>query len=299
MAFTRYLAAESGLSPGSIFRGRTANMVGRSIHANVDWLTLHELDGSINNAIGNELRLTGLHYFGIPGLFQYTPMVTPFLYVFSTRLLGLPGDKQNRNVLVLRRMDPRILRLLGVRFVVTDEDYQGDADLRATVSLQGRTLFLYEISDANVGNYSPTEVRPAGSARAIIDRLAQSDFNPRREVIVSRFEDIPRTLSEARNTKLQFLGSSLRIQSESDGNSVVLLPLEFSKCLQADVVQGERPRLFRADLLETGLLFEGKVDVILETKAGVFTNPACRFRDLFDARALKIGEVPPLSAPTR
>jgi hypothetical protein len=295
-ALASYLAAETGIRPGSIFRGRAANMTGRLISENVDWLTLHRLDGPLSIAIGNELRLVGLHYFGIPSLFEYTPTITPFLYVFTTRLLAVPGDTQMRNVLVLRKIDPRILRMIGVRFVVTDELYHGDANLRSSLAYQNRSLFLYEIADVNLGDYSPTQVRLITTASAIIDRLSQAEFEPRRELIVAAPEELPATLGKARNTKLTFLGSSLRIQSESDGDSVLLLPLEFSRCLEADIVDGERPRLFRANLLETGLVFSKKLDATLSIKTGPFTHPACRMQDLFDARALGIGQVPPLTS---
>lgn len=295
-ALTSYLAAESALGPGSTFRGRTANMTGRSISEGIDWLVLHGLDGPLSTAIGNEVRLVGLNYFGIPSLFEYTPTITPFLYAFTTRLLAATGDKQMRNVLVLRKIDPRILRMIGVRFVITDKEYQGDASLRSSLALQNRSLFLYEIADANLGNYSPTQLRPINSAAAIIDRLNQPEFDPRREIVVSALEGLPADLTEAQNAKLTFLGSSLRVQSKSDGNSVLLLPLEFSSCLKVEVIEGETPRLFRANLVETGLLFSRKLDATLSIRTGPFIHPACRMQDLFDARALGIGQVPPLNS---
>ncbi len=60
-ALTSYLTEESGLRPGSSFQGRTANMTGRSFSESVDWLMLHALDGPLSTAIGNELRVVGLH----------------------------------------------------------------------------------------------------------------------------------------------------------------------------------------------------------------------------------------------
>jgi hypothetical protein len=203
-----------------------------------------------------------------------------------------------RNVLVLRKIDPRILRMIGVRFVVTDKEYQGDASLRSTLAVGDRSLFLYEIADVNLGDYSPTRWQLIPTASAIINRLDQPEFNPRQEIVVSAPEDLPASLTEAHNTKLTFLGSSLRIQSESDGGSVLVLPLEFSRCLEAKVIEGEKPRLFRANLLETGLFFSKKVDATLAIRTGPFTDPACRMQDLFDARALGVGQVPQLASAT-
>ncbi len=297
-AITSVLSQETGLQPGSTFRGRTADMIGRSVDRNVGWLDLHAMDGALADATGNELRLAGLHYFGIPGLFQYAPTISPFLYAAATRLLASPGDQQMRNVMVLRDIDPRILAMLGVRFVVTDRDYDGPARLRATVPVEGRTLLLYELANPNLGDYSPTTVQALPTAADIIARLADTNFDPAREIIADVAEDT-RRLTPARNPRLSFLGTTLRIQAESDGRSILLIPLEFSHCLDATAVDSARPLLFRANLLETGILFAGKLDATLAIRAGPFLNPACRLRDLLEARALRLGAVPPRAAMNR
>ncbi len=291
---TSILSQETALRPGSVFHGRTADMNGRSIDRNVDWLELHSMDAGLVQATGNELRVVGLHYFGIPGLFQYNPTITPFFYAVTSRLLGLPGDKQMRNVIVLRDINPPALAMLGVRFVITDREYDGPARLRISVPVKDRTLRLYEIADPNLGNYSPTKVTKLATATDIIARLGQADFNPKTEIVADIGEAGER-LVPARDASLTFLGPSLRIQAKSDGNSILLLPLEFSRCLEAKAAGSERPALFRANLVETGIVFSGYLDATLSLRTGPFLNPACRLRDLFDARALKVGEVPPRS----
>ena len=295
---TDIVSRETGLQLGSVYRGRTADMIGRSIARSVDWLDLHGIDGSLAGATGNELRLVGLHYFGIPGLFQYTPTITPFMYAVSSRLLALPGDKQMRNIMVLRDIDPRLLAMLGVRFVITDRAYNGPVTLRATVPIKDRTLFLYEIGKPNVGDYTPTTVRRMTTATEIITRLADQNFDPAREMIADIPNDV-NGLVPARNARLTFLGASLRLQAESDGRSVLLVPLEFSRCLQAQALDYEKPVLFRTDLLETGVLFSGRLDTILTIRTGPFLDPACRLRDLLDARALGVGRIPPRIAQTQ
>jgi hypothetical protein len=295
---TALLSEDTGLRLGDPFRGRTADMIGRSVDRNVDWLALHGIDGSLTNETGNELRLVGLHYFGIPGLFQYTPTISPFLYAVTSRLLGTAGDKQMRNIIVLREINPRILAMLGVRFVITDREFDGAATLRASVPAKDFNLFLYEIGNPNLGNYSPTVVSKTSTATDIIARLASSEFDPTHEVIA----DIPGDaagLLPARHARLSFYGDSLRLQAESDGRSILLLPLEFSQCLKAKPVANDKPILFRANLVGTGVLFSGAVDTMLSIRTGAFLHPACRLWDLFDARALGVGETPPKVMPTR
>jgi len=290
-AITAILARDSGLQPGAAFRGRTANFTSRSIDQPVEWMDLYHQDLALANATGNELRVMGLHYFDVPGLFQYTQTISPFLYALTTRLLALPGDRQIRSVLTLRRIEPRILAMLGVRYVVTDRPYVGPATLRASMAADDRTLLLYELGQPNVGDYSPTVVTGSGTAAAIIARLSAPDFDPRHEVIA----DLPEPesgLVPARDVRLTFDGASLKLEAESEGRSILLLPLEFSRCLVAAGTGGVKPLLFRADLLETGVLFSGRLDVELSIRTGAFLHPACRLEDYFDAGKLGVGNIP-------
>ena len=292
--FTELLAEETGMRPGSEFRGRTANMTGRSIDRGVTWLDLHGRDHAMSQQIGNEMRVAGLHAFGIPGFFEYGPTITPAFYVTTTRLLGSPNDMQMRSVGVLRDIEPRILAMLGVRFVITDAPFDGAARLRARLPVKGETLYLYEIARPNLGDYSPTVVRKPFAAADIIERLGNADFDPSREIIA----DVPGNaegLVPARSSRLIFDGVSLRLEADSPGRSVLLLPLEFSRCLKVTSIRSGEPILFRANLLETGILFSERLDVTVSIRTGVFLDPGCRLQDYRDVTALRIGEVPPRS----
>ena len=285
---------------GSEFRGRVADMLGRSIERNVlSAPDIFALAASLVQTTGNDFRLMGLHYFGIPGFFQFNETISPFLYVTSTRLLAFPEDKQRRNVMVLRKIDTRILAMLGVRFVITDRVYDGvGATLSARMRAGEHDLFLYEIGNPNVGDYSPSTVVAIPSASGIVMRMANPNFDPKHEVIA----DIPieaNGLVPANNARLTFKGGALQLQAESHGQSILLVPLEFSRCLDATPVKYEKPVIFRANLLETGVLFSERVDAILSIRTGAFFNPACRLRDFFDARTLNVTSGPITVGPTQ
>jgi len=295
--FTELLAKETGMRPGSEFRGRTANMSGRLMAGSVTWFDLHGRDSVISKEIGNEMRLAGLHAFDIPGFFEYTATISPAFYATTSRLLGLSTDIQMRSVSVLRNIEPRILAMLGVRFVITDALFDGTATLRASLPMKGETLYLYEIARPNLGDYSPTIVSKPLAAADIIRRLGGSDFDPSREIIA----DVPGNtegLIPARSSRLTFDGVSLKLEAESSGRSILLLPLEFSRCLETTSVRSGEPFLFRANLLETGVLFSGQLDATLSLRTGPFLNPGCRLRDYFDVTSLRIGEVPPRASGT-
>jgi hypothetical protein len=289
-AFTSILKDEAGVAPGSPFRGRTVTMTGRSIDRAVNWFDLVTYDYGVSNQIGNDLRVTGLHFFGIPSLFEYVPTMTPAFYATTSRLFALPEDKQMRSVSVLRNIAPRNLAMFGVRFIITDGPFNGEAKLRATLPLTGQTLYLLEIAHPNLGDYSPTIVTKPSLATDVIRRMEDADFDPSREIIA----DLPATkqaLEPARRSRLIFDGVSVKVTAESSGESILLLPLEFSRCLEIRSSQLGKPLLFRANLVETGILFAGRLDATLSIRTGPFSNPGCRLEDYFELRSLRIEDL--------
>jgi hypothetical protein len=289
---TRVLETETALHVGAVFNGRTANMIGRSIERPINWLDLHNRDSKLTLQIGNELRLVGLNYFQIPTFFEYTPTMSPYFYLLASRLLALPSDRQMRNVVVLRKINYRILAMLGVRFVITDKKSEEHAaTLRSEMPTKDGSLFLYEINDVNVGNYSPTRVRTLATARELIEELGNPDFDPRQEILTNVQKWMPARLTPARKARLHFEGADLRLTAESDGQSLLLIPLEFSHCLEATPNGLGKPTLFRANIAETGVLFSQALDIKLSIRAGPFLNPACRLRDFLESRDFRMSEL--------
>jgi hypothetical protein len=295
--FTKLMAEAAAMPRGAQFRGRAVNMIGQAEAGPVDWFKLFTRDRALTDDIGNEMRLTGLRAFEIPALFQYTPTMTPAFYAITSRLLALPGDKQMRSVSVLRRVNLRVLEMLGVRFVITDALVNEAARLRSSMVVKGATLYLYETERPNLGDYSPTVVRGATTAADTINRLSDAAFDPSREVVAD-IQGGGEDLVPAANARLSFDGIALHIAAESTGRSILLLPLEYSKCLKITSAQPDTPLIFRADLLETGVMFSQRIDASISLRTGpFFLNPGCRLEDYFDMKALRIGETPPPTAP--
>lgn len=288
-ALTPMLQSEVGMRRPAAFRGRVATLTGRSLDRGVTWHDLHGLDALLERNFGNEMRLVGLNYFGIPGLFQYGSTMTSAFYAVTSRLLSDPRDTQLRSVSVLRRYEPALLAMLGVRFVVTDAPLAGMTPVSRAESSE-QNLYLFEVPNPNLGNYSPTDVHAAESATAVLTRMGRPDFDPAREVVAS----VPggaTGLTEARDTSLAFDGASLVVRATSEGRSVLLLPLEFSRCLAITARSGE-PTLFRANLLLTGMEFSGRLDATIALRAGPFVNPTCRLSDFRELLAAGIRDLP-------
>jgi len=216
--------------------------------------------------------------------------MTPAFYTTTSRLLADPRDQQLRSVSVLRRYEPKLLAMFGIRFVVTDAPIVG-ADLVSRVESGDRALFVYVVPRPNVGNYSPTAVREVMTATDVLVRMARPDFDPARELVAT----VPggaNDLVEARDGQIVFDGVSVAVTAQSERRSVLLLPLEFSRCLTVTARSGH-PILFRANLLLLAVVFDGRLDASIQLRTGPFVNPSCRLRDLQDLLAFGIRDVPP------
>ena len=78
-----------------------------------------------------------------------------------------------------------------------------------------------------------------------------------------------------------------RVSASSHGKSLLVLPFEFSRCLEVKELEGSA-RIGRADFFLTGLLFDNKLDAELRFRFGPFENADCRLADLADIRAMGV-----------
>jgi hypothetical protein len=180
--------------------------------------------------------------------------------------------------------DPDILRLLGVRYIVTNVETLDDrAALRAAVTAPDTPgVYLFELSDANLATYSPTRFVKAATADEIANRIR--DNRTRLDQIAVVSEDVPPTNAQARNVAMTVELDGVRIRAVSDGPAHILLPVQFSHCLR--MINSSPARLTRANLMQTLVSFEGALDARLEFHFGLFADNKCRLRDGQDNKAL-------------
>jgi len=62
--------------------------------------------------------------------------------------------------------------------------------------------------------------------------------------------------------------------------------------LQAETGGVAPSRLLRANLLETGVLFQNHLDARIELRTGPFVHPFCRYGDVADDKELQVARVP-------
>jgi hypothetical protein len=240
----------------------------------------------------------------VPSLNTYTTFVMPRFYYFISHL-PLPEEaaRSSSDKIPLKRerwwpfghldeSSNKILQALGVRYVLVAGDEPRDPPDSAVMRRQFApttvgglkvTHTVYEYSDFNVGNYSPTNVVIARDVPSILQHLWSTSFDPRQSIVLP--ERVGEPLVEATGGKMFFERGAIRVQAESRGYSLLLLPLQYSHCLVLS--EGVKAKLLPANLAQTAVLFQESIDLRIYFEYGLF-RPGCRRQDLADLAELGI-----------
>jgi hypothetical protein len=291
-ALRNYMQAQVAIAPGAPFRGYAATIwedkddkIKAGPMQNLGLSALY-FNGRpyFESRYGETFTETDLWRLDVPTIEEYAEWTSAQAHAFFLRLLAPKGAQVHSNYLRGYVIDSEVLRLMGVRFVITDaERLDKPATLRAALSApDAPAVRLFELSDVNLGTYSPTRFETAATADEIADRIRASKSRLNEVAIVA--EDMPPASVQARNVAITVVRDGIRVQAESDGPAHILLPVQFSHCLV--IANGAAARLSRADLFLTLLSFSGKLDAVLEFRFGLFADNACRLRDGADNKAL-------------
>jgi hypothetical protein len=284
------LREEISLSDNLNYRGMVATFTGfQATDDALTWMRLFSNDHQLHHQSGNDYRAQGLWYFGIPTLFGYNQLMTPQFYLMTSRLLARPSDRQMRNVIVLSQVNVNYLRSVGVRFAITDYPLPlaaADVILRQKTTVGDvATLYLYELSDPNLGTYSPTEAVVFSTTVGAIDAFRKPNFDFRQRVAV--MEPVAADLTPAAVESVEVGRMGMRVRASSPGASLLVLPLQFSRCLDLNANgEGVAARLVRANVMQTGLLFTGRIDATIRFSYGPHRNAWCRIKDNREFAAL-------------
>jgi hypothetical protein len=150
--------------------------------------------------------------------------------------------------------------------------------------VEGRDLHVYSVPDANLAGYAVTKVcvPPAGGRLSPCWRTRCS--------IRARLPSSP-CLTSCWLSYLTVERGGYRIEADSPGTSLLVLPIEYSHCLRADLTTtgANLSRLLRANLTMAAILFSGRVEGTLMLRYGPLSS-RCRIEDWQDANALRLGE---------
>jgi hypothetical protein len=296
-ALTQFLHREIGLQAGAPFRGRVASLAGRTFDSGLlvaPFLSQHNYDQITLVYTGNDHRLYGLWYFGIPTLIENNQFSSPFFHVLTTRLLTEGRIASTHSQTALTKFDARVLEALGVRYVLTDAANDLGLPLRLHLKLHpNHSQFLYELSRPNLGNYSPTQIHTVTDAATAVKLMANPTFDFTKEVVLT--ERMPEAhWVPATKSTITVFPDHLELEAKSDGRSIVVLPIEYSHCLQF-MLRSSAPApvdIRRANLEQTAIAFSNSLIGSIALRYGPLENSNCRLADYQDSKELALSAVP-------
>jgi hypothetical protein len=292
------LKRDIGFAQGNTFRGRYVNLL---LTQPIDQGKLPPASNSTAMALAmagldlaatqkNDLTYAGLRYHDVPVTVEYNRMNTPLAVMFYNFLLVRDGDPERLDYRTVTRFDPRLLGLIGVRYVLSANiSAPAGARVAATDPLPERpNVALHEIIQTNTGQYSPLNLQLVTDFGDALVRLADANFDPRQTALVH--EEVPAgSLVAADAVTVRRIRNGLQVSARSRGVSYIVLPFEFSRCFEIEAAKGAAPILVnRADLILTGVLFEREARFDLRFTFSPFGNTACRLRDLQDTQKLNL-----------
>lgn len=298
-----FLREEIAIRDDGLFRGSVANLfgipggplmarLGYPEESPCDKQQLMFLDGYLRT-YDPHLPMSGLWDMRIPTLEDNNHVVTPPFHYLLSRLLSRPQDYHSRNWATLSALRPGLMAALGTRLVLSDRRLEDTAvTLRhEQPNADGVRIYAYELAHPNVGDYSPTKGVIATDATAMVAAMKDDAFDYRSKAVVETA--LPSGLISATTGQLFYERGGARIRSRSEGRSLLVVPLQFSHSLKIVENKSSDPAsvdLRRVNLLETGVLFSGTLDVKLAHVFGPFRGSSGRLQDIADCKRLGIGE---------
>ncbi|PWT89545.1 MAG: hypothetical protein C5B56_06940 [Proteobacteria bacterium] len=227
---------------------------------------------------------TDLWRLNIPTFEEYGQWTSSQAQAFATRLLAAPGTIVLPTFLRGYTIDPDILGLLGVRYIITDADKIENATLVRSIAVPGALpVHLFELNTVNVATYSPLHLITAHTADAITDRIRENKDRLQQVAVISD-DDVPPADTRARNVVMTVERDGFRLRADSSGPAHIVVPVQFSHCLR--VVNGASARLARVNLFQTLVSFSGALDAKVEFRFGLFADNKCRREDAVDNKRL-------------
>jgi hypothetical protein len=295
-AIIDYLLPRVALDLGKSFNGSVATFTGVHKPENFVWVDNVTTDWNVWYRTGNDMRTIGLWQYRIPTLVQANIAMTTHYFLTVTEFLAQPTDKQMRALIGITQPDEKMMSLWGVRFVITDHLLSfGTQRLDMPVELTDPPLYnspirLFELAEPNLGNYSPTEITTASDAKETIAVMKRPDFDGKRTVVTDA--DLRGSFTPARDASMTLIEGGLLIQAISDRDSILVLPVQYSHCWISEAHrQGNLPSdvtLFRANMMQLGVRFSGRLSTEIKYRFGPFWHSHCRREDGRDAERLNM-----------
>ena len=219
----------------------------------------------------------------IPLLNDYSHNLSPLAYRFHEKFFLDSDFGQWRNHFKFGPKNLNLYELVGVKYLLAslsfaDEYLVDREDIQFVQKPSENKVGVIELVRPNLGNFSPVNALVADNLRQTYQIL--STINLRSDVVL--LDEPKMSLQAARESKMTVVDGDLRVIASSAGDSVLVLPFEFSSCINFEE-KSEKSNFIRAELangLLTAVFFSKNLDLTISYRLGLFENQDCRLKDL-------------------
>jgi hypothetical protein len=269
-------------SPSSEFKGRLATFTGMNISSPIHWIDLQDYDYSLLADLDNDFRKAGFWLHSIPTFTEYNSLISPRYYYVTSRIFSKEGDRQIRAMMTLRNINLNVLRLFGINHLITDKEIDSLQLISKEISSTD-VIYLYGLQGANLSGFSPTDVFYIPDFDEAIDFMRSDNFDPVSQMVVEKDVNTE-NMVPVTTSKLIVNKDSYEVVAASEGESILVLPIEYSSCFEV-VNKGSEETLidiFPGNILLMSVHFNKNLNIFLSYRNGVFNNSSCRLKDYFE-----------------
>jgi hypothetical protein len=275
------------LNSFSKFNGRILTVMPAKANGTDAWAQQHSAASEWAQIAGNDEMSVGLWYFRVPTLFEYNQFLSPAFQALIKQTMQRPAIVYQRNVTILTYPNARIMKLLGVRYVLMPQPDASLGEVRATEDRAGVQWGLVELSEPNLATYSPTSIETRRDLTSALDFVADDSVDLTKRAVTA--SPVVGALVPVQSSASAMVNEDLHIVAKSAGRSLVIVPVEFSHCMElheTPLGTSTGTALLRVDGVLTGIVFEHDLDAVLSFRIGPLHNPLCRWQDYQDLKAM-------------
>jgi hypothetical protein len=233
-----------------------------------------------------------LSVHGVPVVNSYGSRYSGPFWRF-TRLAFSDQSEVIRAWTVYNRFNLLMAQRFGVKVVVSDRQIP-QLKLVREFSLTDRSgirtrLFQYRVPGVQLGGTYVSKIVEVDNFTDVIERigLQPSNYN-----VAYRTESLRQFESEATLVppsvfSLRVGLNSVHVSGESNGRSIVLLPFEYSSCLNIEDATGKSPRLLRLNGIQLAVLFDETINAVIRLRDSGFGIRSCWSNDSLSSDELK------------
>jgi len=167
------------------------------------------------------------------------------------------------------RFDVKLAKMLGIRYVFAES--AGEFSRIEGVMVTPFSSAVAEVSNPNVGQYSPIETIPESHLEDALGFMMSSKFDPLEVAITDT--QIP-NLVRADVVSVMANRGVIKVSVKTAGRSLLVLPFEYSSCMRLDK-DSSNAELLRANYLLTGIVVDGSGTYVIRVTKNPYLPNGC------------------------